>query len=329
MARSVHELRQDSERCRAQLEATVDLLRERIGDKVSPEAIKSEVSGYIKHKGKDWVAALQQQALDNPMQAVAIGTAVAVPALRLVRAFPLPLLVIGAGVALSSKNVRSNAASAAAPALQRIKDAAGDAVEGLRAARDNASEAVASVGEQATDKAARFSAAVSGVMDNLQTRASRAADQITTELDARMEAAGDRTQNTIDRAGAQARQTMAAAPAVTSRFIRENAVLVGGLGVAIGAVIAASLPASKPEVVVAAGAADGAKRFATKAANSGVDAAKEKVFSAAEAAAESVARADLDTHASRMTRNMADTLKNVAEDVVTTAFNPSHNQQHS
>ena len=48
-------------------------------------------------------------------------------------------------------------------------------------------------------------------------------------------------------------------------------------------------------------------------------------MSAADAAAKSVAEADLGGHASRMTQNMADTLKEAADDVVAAAFNPSRN----
>ena len=122
MTRSVEELRRDSEQSRAQLAATVDRLREQIADtaedilyKVSPENIKAEVSGFISHKTHGWLDALKQQAMDNPMQAIAAGTAIAVPAMRLARGFPLPLLMFGAGLALSSKTVRDRAAEAAAP----------------------------------------------------------------------------------------------------------------------------------------------------------------------------------------------------------------------
>jgi len=86
MTRSVEELRRDSEQSRAQLAATVDRLREQIADtaediryKVSPENIKAEVSGFISHKTHGWMDALKQQAMDNPMQAIAAGTAIAVP----------------------------------------------------------------------------------------------------------------------------------------------------------------------------------------------------------------------------------------------------------
>ena len=90
MTRSVEELRRDSEQSRAQLAATVDRLREQITDtaediryKVSPEHIKAEVSDFISHKTQGWVDALKQQAMENPMQAIAAGTAIAVPVLRL------------------------------------------------------------------------------------------------------------------------------------------------------------------------------------------------------------------------------------------------------
>jgi len=113
MTRSVEELRRESERSRAELAATVDQLRERISDtaedirhKVSPQHIKSEVSDYVSHKTQSWVEAIKQRAMENPMQAIAASTAVAVPVLRLARGSSLPLLMIGAGLALTSKTVR-------------------------------------------------------------------------------------------------------------------------------------------------------------------------------------------------------------------------------
>jgi hypothetical protein len=45
-----------------------------------------------------------------------------------------------------------------------------------------------------------------------------------------------------------------------------------------------------------------------------------------DAAAKSVAEADLGGHASHITKNMTGTLKEIADDVVKTALNPSRNQ---
>ncbi len=104
MARSVEQLRQEFEFSRAELAATLNLLKaqitgttEGIRYKVSPEGIKSEVSAFIGHKRQNWLGSLKQQALENPIQTIAAGTAVVVPALRLARSLPLPVWVIGAG----------------------------------------------------------------------------------------------------------------------------------------------------------------------------------------------------------------------------------------
>jgi hypothetical protein len=108
--------------------------------------------------------------------------------------------------------------------------------------------------------------------------------------------------------------------------IRDNAALIGGLGVAIGAIIAASLPSTRAETEVAGKATDSIKRAAGAAAQSGFEAAKDAALSAAEAAAKSVSDADLGGHASRITEGVTERLKEVADDVVTTAFDPSQTQ---
>jgi hypothetical protein len=51
--------------------------------------------------------------------------------------------------------------------------------------------------------------------------------------------------------------------------------------------------------------------------------ATDAVLSAADAAAKSVSAADLGQHASRMTRDMAERLREAADGVVTAAFDPS------
>jgi hypothetical protein len=108
-------------------------------------------------------------------------------------------------------------------------------------------------------------------------------------------------------------------------MIRDNAALIGGLGVAIGAIIAASLPDTRAEGTLMGNASDGVKRAAGRAAQSGFETAKDAVLSATDAGAKSVSEADLGKHASRMTQEMADRLKEAADDVVATAFEPSRN----
>jgi hypothetical protein len=337
MTRSVEELRRDSEQSRAQLAATVDRLREQIADtaediryKVSPENIKAEVSGFISHKTHSWLDALKQQARDNPMQAIAAGTAIAVPALRLARGFPLPLLMIGAGLALSSKTVRDRAAEAAEPAMDKVREAMDEAAERAHALSDDMKEAMSHVERQAAGMADEAQETIGGMADaasgmagDLRDRATQAADAMANKVRSGMDAASEMARERIERVRSTAKNATTAAPATASRVIRDNAALIGGIGVAIGAIIAASLPNTRAEASVMGKAGERVRRAAGSAAQSGFEAGKDAVFSAAEAAAKTISDADLGGHASRITEGVTDRLKEVADDVVTTAFDPS------
>jgi len=335
MTRSVEELRRNSEQSRAELASTVDRLKEQIADtaediryKVSPEHIKAEVTGFISHKTHGWLDALKQQAMDNPMQAVAAGAAIAVPAMRLARGLPLPLLMIGAGLALTSKTVRDRAAEAAAPAMEKageIFDATAERAQslgdGVRTAMSHAERQARNMADQAQGTAGGIADAASGMAGDLRDRATEAADTVASTVRSGMDAASEMAKESIDRV----RSTATTAPETASKLIRDNAALIGGLGIALGAILAASLPSTRAEANVVGKATDQLKRAAGTAAQSGFEVARDTVFSAAEAAAKSVSEADLGKHASRITEGVTDRLKEVAEDVVTTAFDPSRN----
>ncbi|NOJ38766.1 DUF3618 domain-containing protein [Bradyrhizobium sp. WSM 1791] len=339
MTRSVEELRRDSEQSRAQLAATVDRLREHIADtaediryKVSPDGIKAEVSGFISHKTQNWLGTLRQQAMENPMQAIAAGTAIAVPALRLARGFPVPLLMIGAGLALSSKSVRAAAADAAAPGIEKAKEVMDETAARAQSLGDGMRKAMSHAGSQATGVASEAQNAAGGTAGDLRDRAGETADALAGKARAGMDAASEmakdtmeRARDTMDRARSTAKDAVTATPAAASKVIRDNAALIGGLGVAIGAILAASLPSTRVEAGVMGKASDRVKQAAGTAAQSGFDAAKDAAMSAADAAAKSVSDADLGKHASRITEGVTERLQEVADDVVTTAFDPSRN----
>ncbi|WP_108522336.1 DUF3618 domain-containing protein [Bradyrhizobium algeriense] len=339
MTRSVEELRRDSEQSRAQLAATVDRLREQIADtaediryKVSPENLKAEVSGFISHKTHGWMDALKQQAMDNPMQAIAAGTAIAVPAMRLARGFPLPLLMIGAGLALSSKTVRDRAAEAAAPGIDKAREVIDETAEraqylgdGMRKEMSHAERQAAGMAGEARETAGGMADAASGMAGDLRDRAAQAADAVADKVRSGMDAASEIAKEKMERVRSTATNAATATPATASKVIRDNVALIGGLGVAIGAILAASLPSTRVEASVAGEASDRVKRAAGTAAQSGFEAAKDTVLSAADAAARSLSEADLGGHASRITEGVTERLKEVADDVVTTAFDPSRN----
>jgi hypothetical protein len=335
MTRSIEELRRESERSRAALAATVDQLKERITEsaediryKVSPQHIKSEVSGFISHKTQSWVDALKQRARENPMQAIAAGTAVAVPVLRLARGFPLPLLMIGAGLAMSSKTVRERAAEAAVPAIDKASEIIDDAAKRAQLLRDNVKDAVSPGRSEATDVANDAQDRVAGVADDRSNHAVQATNTVTDKLKGGMDVAKDaveRARSTAKDTAAAAKDAAATAPAKARQVIGDHAALISSVGIAIGAVIAAALPRTKAEAKIMGQTTDGLKQAASEAAQSGFEAAKDAAMSAAHAAAKSVADADLGGHASRMTQNIADAVKEVADDVVTAPFNPSRN----
>ncbi|MCA1457279.1 DUF3618 domain-containing protein [Bradyrhizobium sp. BRP22] len=312
MTRSVEELRLESERTRAELTTTVDRLRQTITDtaediryKVSPQHIRSEVSGFVSDKAQSWVETLKQQAMENPLRTVAAATLVAVPVLRLARGLPLPLLMMGAGLALTSKGARDRTAEMMEPVLESARGATGEVADRARSVGGAVADATSSSQRQAADLGGDAQDAIGGVTDKFRSG---------------MDAASELAKESMERVRTAANEA-AKAPAAARQAIGDNAALIGTLGIAIGAIIAAALPETKAEAAVMGQASDDVKRAAGEAAHSGFEAAKDAAFAAADAAGGSAA--DLGEHASRVTQGMAETLKEVADDVVTTAFEPS------
>ncbi|MBR0989648.1 DUF3618 domain-containing protein [Bradyrhizobium japonicum] len=311
MTRSVEDLRRESERSRAELSATVDRLKDQISDttenirhSVSPEHIKSEMSDYVDRKTQSWVDGFKQQIMDNPMRAVAVGTAVGVPLLRLARGVPLPLLMIGAGLALTSKTARDRAAEMTAPVMGQAEQMLEGATDTAQAVQRDVKARLTSVQDQVSGLADDAREAATGLADDLTARAGRAADTMRSGMDAVNDAA-------------------AKAPGQARQIIGDNAALISGIGIAIGAIIAAALPETSAESQAMGSASDNIKRAAGEAAQSGFEGVKDAAMSTADAVAKSVGGSDLGGHASQMTRNVADTLKDAADEVVTAAFRPA------
>jgi gas vesicle protein len=332
MPRSVEELKLESERNRAALAGTVDRLREQLSytaedlrHKVSPQHIKSEVSDYITGKTQGWFGALKQQAIDNPMQTIAAGTAVAVPILRLVRSFPLPLLMMSAGLALTSKSVRARASQAVAPALDQAGEVLNQGYEQTQSSAGKVKDTLSSAQSRATEMFDDVRDQAGNLAGQVSTRAAETARTVSDNVKGGIGAAKD----TIDRMREAtssmadgARNVAAAAPAKARGLVSDNAALVGGLGIAIGAVIAAALPKTEVEAKTMGGASDSVKQAAKEATQTGFETLKDTTLSAADAAQKSFAEADLGSHANRMTKNIADAVQDAAKDAVSAAFSP-------
>jgi hypothetical protein len=274
---SVDELRTQAEGTRARLTGTVDELRTQVADtatdlkeRLSPGAIKNEVTEYVRESRAQLWHKLEKKARDNPLQAVAVGAALAYPAIQLVRAMPAPLLLIGAGLLLSGSAGGKNGAGAG-EALQtharKTLDAAGQQVEGVADSARQALHDVQDYAQQGLDTAKEATSSATAAIK----------DQLTAAADTVSATVGDTASRVAGQAEGLAQQTRAA---VSSTW-EQNPLLVAGIGLAIGAFIAAAFPATETEENLFGESSDALRQKAEEVAGQGVAAAKAAVETAA------------------------------------------------
>jgi hypothetical protein len=180
--RSLQQIKRETEQTRAGLTDTVEQLKTSVADtasdirqRISPDAIKAEVSDYIKSRGERLLNDVTDAARNNPMQAVAVGASLAYPLLRLARAIPLPVLMVGAGLFFAGSKTGRDATQKASDMASDLSDEVG------RRARDfgdQVGEAASATKAYASDQFDRLGAAVSGGTDQV----SRTADEAGTNL---------------------------------------------------------------------------------------------------------------------------------------------------
>lgn len=178
---SVAELRRESERTRTALTRTVGELRDKVSDtaselkmRVSPSHIKEEIKDYVREGRENLVQSIERKVRDNPLQAAAIGAAVAYPLWGMLRAIPAPILLVGAGLWLTGKGGRRSIAQARTVAA----DLADTAID---RATDFAHSAQAAVGlhvHRATDAVAEAGAALASGVSSVGDKATAAAHDV-------------------------------------------------------------------------------------------------------------------------------------------------------
>jgi ElaB/YqjD/DUF883 family membrane-anchored ribosome-binding protein len=315
--RTVAELRRESERTRAELSQTIEALKTKITDtasdirqKASPESIKAEVSDYVAEKGRHWMDNLKQQAMDNPIQTMAAAAAVAVPALKLARAVPIPLWLIGVGFALASPRAR-NAIAGSLPLGEidrTVAETREQARSGLQRVQDQAQGAMAETRDKAFAKAADLREATSQLVDDVKDRATGYCDAVRETISA----TADMAHETLRTSQQKATETIASTRRSAESMVRDNSAVVGGIGLAIGALIAAALPSTAVERQTMGDASDVLRQKAV-----------DEMKSAAAGTAEKVGERVTETF-----DQVAQKLKTVTEEAVTTAFEPSTTHHH-
>lgn len=209
--RSLQQIKRETEQTRAGLTNTVEELKAGVADtandirrRISPDAIKAEVSGYFKTRGQQLVNDVSSAARRNPMQAVAVGASVAYPLLRLARAIPLPVLMVGAGLFFAGSKTGQEMTQKASDAASDLSD------EVVRRAHD--------ISAQMGDSAAAAKAYASDQLDRVKGAVSGATEQVSDRANAAAAAFGTNTRHIEERAG-----SLAASVTDTAADLRDSA----------------------------------------------------------------------------------------------------------
>jgi|SRR5690348_6245060 len=270
MTQSSEQLEQEAERNRAQLAETLDEIRSRM----SPGQVLDQFVQYSRDSGAGEFARN-------------LG--------RQVKANPLPLTLMGASIAwLAMANGRSSSAS-------WPRTGAG----GYKEARDKAANYVGATGQAAQQAGESLSSTAEGWSDAMSDTAARASDYMSdkaaqaTEYGQRIASAagdaGNRASSTFgaaahavgDSAAAVGRSTTSlgrgAADASQSflEFCREQPVVSGALGLAIGAVLGALFPSTRAENLAMGETSDQLKEKASSLASDQYEKAKSVASAAA------------------------------------------------
>jgi ElaB/YqjD/DUF883 family membrane-anchored ribosome-binding protein len=319
--RSVQDIRRDTERTREGLTTSVNQLREAVTEtasdlkeRLSPQAIKSEVTGYVRSRGEELFDTVSEAARRNPVHAVAVGAGIAYPLLRIARSIPLPVWLIGAGIFFTSSSKGQELSRQAADAASDVTDTArrkvhdlrdqlGEAASGSRSyaaetasqIADSVSTAVESVrgtltgfGDSVGEQARSATEMADGTAASLSARASGAgaavADTVRglgSNATAAITELGDKTSGAIDagreyvsETGARLAQTGANAGRKFLDAVDQNPLIAAGFAMMIGGLIASALPKLDVEDDLMGKASDDVRRRATDAASATFDTAK-------------------------------------------------------
>jgi len=164
--RSLQQIKRETEQTRAGLTDTVEQLKTSVAEtasdirhRISPDNIKAEVSGYIKSRGEQLLNDVTSAARRNPMQAVAVGASVAYPLLRLARAIPLPVLMVGAGLFFAGSKTGQAASQKASDVAADLSD---DVARRARELGEQVQDTASAARTYASEQFDRVSSAIAG-----------------------------------------------------------------------------------------------------------------------------------------------------------------------
>lgn len=276
------------ERDRAELVSTVEALRRRItttsdgrARPLSAGALRSEVGRYAAERRRGMVSGavsgLEQRLRDHPLETVAVAAGAAYPLVRLVSRIPVPILLMGAGVALAgrggSADRRSDggatvvegeayAVESAAPLREpRVSTLVGDET-GIEPDRGAEARSRPPLVETAKERAARLAQGATDSAARLAQGATQAYREGT---------------GAVARAGRTGGETLAEA-------IQRRPAAAAGVSLLIGGALAMMLPRSRAEERLLGEASEEVRARARALASEGLESGR-KVVEAVQAEA--------------------------------------------
>lgn len=315
---TVNELRASAEQNRTRLTNTVEALRTQVSatanhltERLAPSAIKNDAVDYMRSSRDQLWHKVKTRARENPMETVAVGAAVAYPALKLLSAVPAPLMLIGAGIFLARASAKSS-------------------TQGSAAGRGQGTGHHTDAMEQVTGAARRLMHDSTDAMSDAVEASRKQVSDITTAVRGRLNDAAD----TATSGANEAIQEMKSQSSEALRQVRQKAMtsweqhplLIAGIGAAIGAIVAAALPATAAERAALGSANEALRRTTDSVAHKAVDAAQGAVERVSDAAGEqglSVEGIDA------LAGSLGGKVKAVAEKGVAAAMSPSGQDQQA
>lgn len=322
---SLSELERQAESTRAELAQTVDALHNR----VSPAALKADMRDYVRDQSQHMVGRVESYARQNPLQAAAVAAGVAYPLWQMLRRMPAPLLLIGAGLALTRRDGGYGSSSSMSSPMSSMRDpaygpadydvsAAGPSVtEKVSGMASGMADTVKDAGQQLADSVKdtgqRVSDAVSDTMDSARQTASDTAAKLTDRVSTAYRSGVETAQHTAEQA-----RTMASQVANTaSDTLDRQPMLVGAVALALGGLLAAALPVTRQENRLLGSAADELKRRGADAGAEALNRAKDVSSDLYRTARDEISEQGFTPNAARSAvRAAADRLGNEADNLM-------------
>ncbi|MBI0537380.1 DUF3618 domain-containing protein [Roseomonas sp. KE2513] len=293
--KSASEIEGEVEQTRARVTETIEALR----DRMSPGQMVDQVMEYARGSGgADFMRNFGTSVRDNPLPVAMIGAGIAwlmlsgdrkaSPGRDAMLALPAPVApattmhgtsasgsgMMGtararvSGVAEGARDALGSGAGAIGDAAERARGAASRAVDAITGVASSAAEAISDTASGAANAASRLAGGVADATSDAASGVAGTADHL-------LHQAREGVGRAADAGSARAGSLASSASSGWSRIAEEQPLLLGALGLALGAALGAILPRTRTEDELMGRTSDELTERAGAAAQSGMERAAE------------------------------------------------------